>query len=163
VPRIRPKLSTWPAAFRRQRGFAALLTNRTTQQRSPDRQPMRARKRASPERERTRSEGQVTEATAEVASPRRAFATSLAATASNPMTIVSWAAVFSAASTAGADDPLPLVAGVGVGSIAWFTVLSAGASLARRRVGRRTVQILDVVSGAGILGFAGVLGYKTLR
>jgi putative LysE/RhtB family amino acid efflux pump len=103
------------------------------------------------------------EATAEVASPRRAFATSLAATASNPMTILSWAAVFSAASTAGADRPLPLVAGVGLGSVAWFTILSLSASLARRRVGNRTVQIVDVVSGAGILGFAGVLGYKTLR
>jgi len=69
----------------------------------------------------------------------------------------------SAFSTAGADDPLPLVVGVGVGSMAWFTVLSSCASVARRRVGRRTVQIVDVVSGAGILGFAGVLGYKTLR
>ncbi len=103
------------------------------------------------------------EASTEVASPRRAFATSLAATASNPMTIVSWAAVFSAASVAGADQPLPLLAGVGVGSIAWFTILSAGSSLVRHRVGERTVRAVDLVSGAGILGFAGVLGYKTLR
>src|SRR5438105_6134478 len=36
----------------------------------------------------------------EVASPRRAFLTSLGATASNPLTIASWAAAFSAASTA---------------------------------------------------------------
>src|SRR5204863_8839325 len=35
------------------------------------------------------------EAEDEVASPRRAFATSLAATASNPLTIASWAAIFS--------------------------------------------------------------------
>ena len=33
----------------------------------------------------------------EVASPRRAFATALAATASNPLTIASWAAIFAAA------------------------------------------------------------------
>ncbi|MDX6514309.1 MAG: hypothetical protein QOE36_3813, partial [Gaiellaceae bacterium] len=38
----------------------------------------------------------------EVAAPRRAFLTSLAATASNPTTILSWAAVFAAASTASA-------------------------------------------------------------
>ena len=79
------------------------------------------------------------------------------------MTILSWAAVFSAASTAGADRPVPLVVGVGLGSIAWFAVLSAFASLARRRVGARTVRIVDAASGAGILGFAGVLGYRTLR
>ena len=103
------------------------------------------------------------EAIAEVASARRAFLTSLVATASNPMTIVSWAAVFSAASTAGADDPVPLVVGVGVGSIAWFTILSSCAALARRRAGARTVRAVDLASGAGILGFAGVLGYKTLR
>ena len=38
---------------------------------------------------------------AEVRSPRRAFLTSLAATASNPTTIGSWAAIFAAASAAG--------------------------------------------------------------
>ena len=37
----------------------------------------------------------------EVASPRRAFATSAAATASNPLTIASWGAVFAAASRRG--------------------------------------------------------------
>jgi putative LysE/RhtB family amino acid efflux pump len=36
----------------------------------------------------------------EVGSPRRAFLTSPGATASNPLTIASWAAAFSAASTA---------------------------------------------------------------
>lgn len=103
------------------------------------------------------------EAQAEVASPGRAFATSLAATASNPMTIVSWAAVFSAAATAGANDPVALVAGVGIGSTAWFAILSSCASLARRRIGARTVRAVDAVSGVGILGFAGVLGYRSLR
>ncbi len=61
----------------------------------------------------------------EVASPRRAFATSVAATASNPMTIVSWAAIFSAASTADVvsspSGALLLLVGVGIGSLAWFT------------------------------------------
>ena len=39
---------------------------------------------------------------AEVATPRRAFLTSLAGTASNPLTIASWAAIFAAASAADA-------------------------------------------------------------
>ena len=40
----------------------------------------------------------------EVASPRRAFATAVAATASNPLTIATWAAIFSAASVAAVGD-----------------------------------------------------------
>ena len=54
----------------------------------------------------------------EVASPRRAFATSVGATASNPLTIASWAAIFAAASGV-ADSPSLLVIGVGVGSLCW--------------------------------------------
>ena len=58
------------------------------------------------------------EARDEVATPRAAFLTALAATASNPLTIASWAAVFAAASTAGAAGAgvAPLLAGVGLGS-----------------------------------------------
>ena len=41
------------------------------------------------------------EVQAEVGTPGRAFLSSLAATASNPATIVSWAAIFAAASTGG--------------------------------------------------------------
>src|SRR3954451_13531960 len=79
----------------------------------------------------------------EVASPRRAFATALAATASNPLTIASWAAVFAAASTAGAvaasgggwaGAPL-LLAGVGIGSMTWMCLLTGGIALARHSVG----------------------------
>src|SRR5271169_2266463 len=42
------------------------------------------------------------EATHELADPRRAFFASVAGTSSNPATIASWAAIFAAASTAGA-------------------------------------------------------------
>lgn len=103
----------------------------------------------------------------EVASPGRAFATSLAATASNPMTIVSWAAVFSAASTASiveaTSGALLLVGGIAAGSLGWFTLLSGGASAARHRVGPRLVRSVDALSGTAILGFAGLLGWRTLR
>jgi putative LysE/RhtB family amino acid efflux pump len=52
----------------------------------------------------------------EVASPGRAFLTSLAATASNPATILSWAAVFAAASSIdGTAETLLLCLGVGCG------------------------------------------------
>src|SRR4051794_40948316 len=81
------------------------------------------------------------EAADEVASPRRAFATSLAATASNPLTIASWAAVFAAASTASAAGhgagAVALVAGVGLGSLTWCSLLAAAVAAGRRRVGPR--------------------------
>ena len=87
----------------------------------------------------------------EIASPRRAFLTSLGATASNPLTIASWAAAFSAASTAALAGSAPsaavLVAGVGAGTLTWFTILSGGLTLARRRVGTRLLVWVDAVSG----------------
>jgi threonine/homoserine/homoserine lactone efflux protein len=106
------------------------------------------------------------EVDAEVATPRRAFATSLAATASNPMTIASWAAVFTAASTAdlvgSGFTASALVTGVAVGTFAWFLALSVGLSLARRRVGERLLVVVDVVSGVALLVFAALLGWRTV-
>jgi putative LysE/RhtB family amino acid efflux pump len=102
----------------------------------------------------------------EVASPRRAFLTSLGATASNPLTIASWAAAFSAASTAAlagsASTAVVLVGGVGAGTLTWFTILSGALALARPRVGSRLLAIVDAVSGTSILGFAGLLGWRTI-
>jgi putative LysE/RhtB family amino acid efflux pump len=108
------------------------------------------------------------EAPEEVGSPRRAFATSLGATASNPMTIVSWAAIFSAASTANAvgsstGAAIVLLGGVCVGSFLWFSILSAAVAWSRQRVGPRLVGAIDAVSALAIVGFAGLLGYRTLR
>jgi putative LysE/RhtB family amino acid efflux pump len=102
------------------------------------------------------------EAREEVRSPRAAYATAVAATASNPLTIASWAAVFSAASVAGVGAP-SLVAGVALGSATWFALLSGGVSLARRRIGPGLVRAVDVGSALGLLGFAGALGVRTLR
>jgi putative LysE/RhtB family amino acid efflux pump len=107
------------------------------------------------------------EADEEVASPRRAFATSLAATASNPLTIASWAALFAAASVAGAADTpttaVALLLGVGLGSLTSVSTLAVGVSLTRRWVGARLLRTVDAVTGAGLLGFAGLLGYRTFR
>jgi putative LysE/RhtB family amino acid efflux pump len=102
------------------------------------------------------------EAPEEVAGPRRAFLTALAATASNPLTIATWAALFAAAGgdTATAS-PLPLLAGVAVGTLTAFSALSGVFALARRRVGERVLGVIDAVAGAGLLGFAGLLAYRT--
>jgi putative LysE/RhtB family amino acid efflux pump len=104
----------------------------------------------------------------EVGSPRRAFVTSLGATASNPMTIAAWAAIFTAASTASVVESsraavVVLVGAVCVGSFVWFVLLSAGTAIGRRYVGERLVAAIDAVSGLAIVGFAGVLGWRTVQ
>lgn len=106
------------------------------------------------------------ESSEEISSPKRAFLTSLAATLSNPTTIASWAAVFAAASSA-TDVTAPgaaalLVAGVGMGTLTWFTILSVGLNAVRSRVGDRLLEAIDFGSGLGILGFAGVLGWRSI-
>jgi putative LysE/RhtB family amino acid efflux pump len=102
----------------------------------------------------------------ELATPRRAFVVALGATASNPLTIASWAAVFAAASTAGAAHGaavLTLLAGVGLGSLSWMTLLSGGVAVARRYVGDRLLRALDGLAGLGLVGFGGLLAFRTLR
>jgi putative LysE/RhtB family amino acid efflux pump len=104
---------------------------------------------------------------AEVAKPKRAFLTAVAGTASNPLTIASWAAIFSAASAAGAADTagsaLLLVAGVGLGSLVWVTVLATGTAAARRAIGDRAVRLADAVACVGLLAFGGALAHATVN
>ena len=79
----------------------------------------------------------------DVAAPRRAFATAVAGTASNPLTIASWGAIFAAAS-AGADAAaVPLVLGVALGSLTSVTVLAGLVAAARRAIGPRVVRVAD--------------------
>src|SRR5205823_9761432 len=84
------------------------------------------------------------------------------------MTIVPWAAISSAASTgnavgSSAGAALVLLGGVCIGSFVWFSILSAAVAWSRRRVGPRLVAAIDAVSALAIVGFAGLLGYRTLR
>ena len=103
----------------------------------------------------------------EVTAPRRAFLTALGGTASNPSTIASWAAIFAAASVAGAADTtsgaVALVAGVGLGSLVWVTVLASVVAVARRAAGDRALRTADAIAGAGLLGFGGALAYGSLH
>jgi putative LysE/RhtB family amino acid efflux pump len=94
------------------------------------------------------------------ATPWSAFRTSLGATASNPLTILSWAAIFSAASSDTAA--VPLVAGVGLGSLAWVSTLAVITAVVRRAIGTRSIRVADGIAGLGLLGFGGVLGWRTL-
>jgi putative LysE/RhtB family amino acid efflux pump len=101
-----------------------------------------------------------------VATPRRALLTALGGTASNPSTIVSWGAIFAAASTAGlvhtTAAAVLLVAGVAIGSLTWVSLLATGVALAGRSLSARVIRVTDGVAGAGLMGFGGVLAYTTL-
>jgi len=107
------------------------------------------------------------EVEADVATPRRAFLTSLAATASNPSTIASWAAIFAAATTAGAvsggGGTVVMLAGVALGTATWFSGLCLALWAVRRRIGPRALRGVDVLAGSGLVVFGGVLGWKTLN
>jgi putative LysE/RhtB family amino acid efflux pump len=103
----------------------------------------------------------------ETVSPRAALRTGLVATASNPMTIASWAAIFGAASAgstgSGAAAAALLVAGVGAGSLAWHVLLVAGMRLLRHRAGDRTLRVVDGLAG-GVLVAGGLgLGLRAVR
>jgi len=103
----------------------------------------------------------------EVDIPSHALRTGLIVTASNPLTIVSWAAIFGAAATASllanAQDAALLLVGVGIGSAAWFAGLAFVSSRAGRRMGPRSLAVVDTVSGIGLVVFGAVLGIRTLQ
>jgi threonine/homoserine/homoserine lactone efflux protein len=109
------------------------------------------------------------EAEEEVATPRRAFATAVAATASNPLTIATWAAIFTAAGAATVGDAAAsasgaalMLGGVALGTLTAFATLSLLVTLVRGRFGPRMLAAVDAVAGMGLLGFAGLLGFRAV-
>jgi putative LysE/RhtB family amino acid efflux pump len=104
---------------------------------------------------------------AEVSTPRSALKTAIAATASNPLTIASWAAIFAAASTASvagtATGAALMVLGVLIGSFTWMALLSGTVAVARMRAGDGVRRVVDVISGIGLVVFGALLGWRTVR
>jgi putative LysE/RhtB family amino acid efflux pump len=107
------------------------------------------------------------EAAADVVAPGRAFLTAVAATALNPLTIALWTVSFPAAAPAQAGSSpaaaSAVLLGVGLGTLSWYGGFSTAVALGRRRVGPRTLRLVDVASGAGLVGFGSLLGYRTLH
>ena len=99
-------------------------------------------------------------------SARRGFAVALSMTAANPLTIASWAAIFSAASAAGAASTLEgavlLVLGVGLGSATWDVSLATATALVGRFVGDRFLRAVDLVAGVGLVCFGIALAYSVV-
>lgn len=103
----------------------------------------------------------------EVITPGAAYRTALLATASNPLTILTWAAVFSGAAVADlAGEPwhaAAFVLGTAIGSLVSHLVLAGAMSAIGARLGETALRVIDVISGVGLLVFGAVLGYRTIQ
>ena len=86
-----------------------------------------------------------------------AYGTTFLLTVTNPLTILSFAAIFAGAGLAadGGDalSALLMVVGVFLGSAAWWLLLSFGVSLLRGFVTPRVMRGVNYVAGAIIIGF----------
>jgi threonine/homoserine/homoserine lactone efflux protein len=78
-----------------------------------------------------------------------AYSSTLGLTLSNPMTIMSFAAIFAGLGASGLD----LVAGVFAGSAAWWLVLASVISRLRTNITHRRLRWVNVFSGLLILAF----------
>jgi threonine/homoserine/homoserine lactone efflux protein len=94
-----------------------------------------------------------------------AFLSTLFLTLTNPMTILSFVAIFAGFGLGASPDYLSasiLVAGVFVGSAAWWLLLSGGVSLFRSRMNAAWMQAINRLSGCIILAF-GLYSLATFR
>lgn len=83
-------------------------------------------------------------------------AATFALTIANPMTILSFAAIFAGlglASAEGTARALMVVAGVFAGSMLWWILLSGGVALARHRLPESFARWVSRLSGAVLIGF----------
>lgn len=86
-----------------------------------------------------------------------AYVSAFFLTLTNPMTILSFAAVFAGLGLAGGSEDYwsatILVAGVFLGSSLWWLTLSTVVGLVRNKIGLRALLWVNRVSGAVIVGF----------
>jgi len=86
-----------------------------------------------------------------------AYVSTFLLTLTNPMTIISFAAIFAGLGLAGASGSYvsagALVSGVFIGSALWWFILSGGVGVFRERFNLRGLQWINRVSGAIIIGF----------
>jgi threonine/homoserine/homoserine lactone efflux protein len=84
-----------------------------------------------------------------------AYLSTFALTITNPMTILSFVAVFASLGLVGSSNyfaATALVVGVFVGSALWWLLLSAGSALLRNRIGPSVMLVVN--RGSGVLIFA---------
>lgn len=86
-----------------------------------------------------------------------AYASTLALTLTNPLSILSFAAIFAGLGLASVGNGFGaaaiLVLGVFIGSALWWLALSTGVSLLRKKLSARAMTWVNRISGLVILGF----------
>ena len=86
-----------------------------------------------------------------------AYVSTLFLTITNPMTIISFAAIFAAMGLGGGTTDYAgaalLVSGVFLGSAAWWLLLSGGVGLFREKLNNDHLRWVNRASGAIIAGF----------
>lgn len=89
--------------------------------------------------------------------PLKAMLSVFALTLANPMTVLSFVAVFASIATghvSGAPAAATMVLGVFLGSALWWLGLSTMVSSVRHKLGARSMQFINRLSGSVLLGFA---------
>lgn len=95
----------------------------------------------------------------------RAYGSALLLTLSNPMTILSFIAIFAGLAGArqpGLADAAWMVAGIFCGSVLWWLLLAYGGGRVLARLGPRGRQRVDQLCGVLLLGFAVLLAWRAL-
>jgi len=90
-------------------------------------------------------------------SPGRLFLVTFLLTMSNPATILSFAALFAGLGLAAEptlDAAVSAVAGVFIGSLLWWAVLSGGVAALRQRIGAESRRWINRIAGAVLIIFA---------
>lgn len=93
-----------------------------------------------------------------------AYASTFLLTLTNPLTILSFAAIFAGIGVGGQNSPLAallVVAGVFLGSATWWLLLTGGISLLRGKFSYQWLLWINRVSG-GIIAFFGLLALLSL-
>ena len=106
-------------------------------------------------------------ALADQVQPRSAFQTAIVATALNPLTIVLWTISFPAAlpsdAVASVGSTFVVLVGVALGTLSWYCGFALLLSALRGRLGRPMLSFVDVGTGAALIGYGGLLGYRSVR
>jgi threonine/homoserine/homoserine lactone efflux protein len=95
-----------------------------------------------------------------------AYVSTLFLTLTNPLTILSFAAIFAGIGAGGANrsyiSAAVLVLGVFLGSALWWVILSSGVSILRTKLNTQALRWVNRISGAIIMVF-GILALLSLR
>jgi len=99
-----------------------------------------------------RSKGGTTAMAGERANLFKAYSTTLFLTLSNPMTILSFIAIFAALASdqGGQYSVLPMVTGIFLGSAVWWLGLSGFSSIFKARIAQSKLRLINYFSGATI-------------